>query len=207
MRPLSPILKTPCYQTCVLGALFLLLLLASLRLFAFGCSFPRFFSLFVSPASFYNSVLAAWQKVNGGFSNRSDTLAICASGGLFQQDVSSVSTKLVYSYHLYAAHLTPHCVLKFFPQVGPFYWSCTWKQLFFFDLDRQFSELAWKVAHGVLYAASRLIFFRLLGPPALFLWPCKGHFGSPVLRLPSCPVHPFLASITIVPLVMFSPFS
>ena len=32
---------------------------------------------------FYNSVLPAWQKVNGGFSNRSETLAICASGGVF----------------------------------------------------------------------------------------------------------------------------
>ena len=32
---------------------------------------------------FYNSLLAAWEKVNGGFSNRSDTLVICASGGLF----------------------------------------------------------------------------------------------------------------------------
>ena len=52
MRPPSPVDKTPCYQTCVLGALFLLLLLASLRLFAFGCSFPSFFSLFFSRASF-----------------------------------------------------------------------------------------------------------------------------------------------------------
>ena len=98
---------------------------------------------------FYNSVLAAWLKVNGGLSNRSDTLVICASGGLFQQNVSSVSTKLVYSYLLSAAHVTPQCVAKFFPQFGPLYWSCTWRQLFFFDLDRQVIDLAWKVTHGV----------------------------------------------------------
>ena len=140
----------------------------------FGCSLlvvlSRASSLYLSLLPpFYNSVLAAWQKVNGGFSNRSDTLAICASGGLFQQDVSSVSTKLVYSYHLSAAHLTPHCVVKFFSQVGPFYCSCTWKHLFFFDLDRQFSELAWKVAHGVLYTASRLISFGYSVPCFVFV--------------------------------------
>ena len=65
-----------------------------------GCSLlvvlSRASSLYLSLLPpFHNSVLPAWQKVNGAFSNRSGTLAICASGGLFQQDVSSVSTKLV----------------------------------------------------------------------------------------------------------------
>ena len=83
--------------TCVMGALFLLLLLRR-----FGCSpldilsRPSSLDLSLLP-SFYKSLLPAWQKVNGGFSNWSDTLVLCASGGLFQQDVSTVSTKLVYS--------------------------------------------------------------------------------------------------------------
>ena len=81
--------------------------------------------------------------------------------GLSQQDVSTVSTKLVYSYLLSAAHVTPHCVAKFFPQFGPLYWFCTWRQLFFFDLDRQVIDLAWKVAHAVLYTASRLVSFSV----------------------------------------------
>ena len=80
----------------------------------FGCSpldvlsRPSSLDLSLLPP-FYNSLLAAWQKVNEGFSNRSGTLVICTSGGLFQQDVSSVSTKLVYSYLLSAAEVTPHC--------------------------------------------------------------------------------------------------
>ena len=89
----------------------------------FGCSpldvlsHPSSLDLSLLPP-FYNSLLAAWQKVNGGFSNRSGTLVICTSGGLFQQDLSLVSTKLVYSYLLSAAHVTPHCVEKFVPQFG-----------------------------------------------------------------------------------------
>ena len=164
----------------------------------FGCSLlvvlSRASSLYLSVLPpFYNSVFAAWQKMNGGFSNRSDTLAICASGGLFQQDASSVSTKLLYSYLLSAAHLTPHCVAKFFPQVGPFYWSCTWKQLFFFDLDRQFSELAWKVAHGVLYTASRLISFGYSVPLLCFCGPVGTLWFtcSSIALLPSPPFPGF----------------
>ena len=96
----------------------------------FGCSplgvlsRPSSLDLSLLP-SFYRSLLATLQKVNGGFSNRSDTLVICASGGLFQENVSTVSTKLVYSYLLSVAHVTPHCVAKFFPQLGPLFWSCT----------------------------------------------------------------------------------
>ena len=119
---------------------------------------PLSFDLSLLPP-FYNSLLVAWQKVDGGFSNRSDTLVMCVSGGLFQGDVSLVSTKLVYSYLLSAAQKTPHCVTKFFPRFGPLYWSCTWRQLFFFDVDRQVIDLAWKVSHGILYTASRLVFF------------------------------------------------
>ena len=84
--------RTRCYQTCVLGALFCYYCWHRL-----GCSpldvlsRPSSLDLSLMP-SFYNSVLAAWQKVNGRFSNPSDTLVICASDGLFQQDVSSVST-------------------------------------------------------------------------------------------------------------------
>ena len=141
MRPPSPMDKTPCYQTCVLRALF-----CYYCWHRFGCSpldvlFRPSLDLSLLPP-FYNSVLAAWQKVNGGFSNWSDTLVICASGGLFQQDVSSVSPQLVYSYLLSASHVTPQCVAKFFPQFGPLYWSCTWRQLFFFDLDCQVIDLA-----------------------------------------------------------------
>ena len=131
---------------------------------------PRSFDLSLLPP-FYNSLLVAWQKVDGGFSNRSDTLVMCVSGGLFQGDVSSVSTKLVYSYLLSAAQETPHCVTKFFPRFGPLHWSCTWRQLFFSDVDRQVIDLAWKVSHGILYTASRLVSFGYSVPLACFCGP------------------------------------
>ena len=115
----------------------------------------------------------AWQKVDGGFSKRSDTFVMCTSGGLFQGNVSSVSTELVYSYLLSAAQETPHCATKFFPQFGPLYWSCTWRQLFFFYVDRQVIDLAWKVSHGILYTASRLVSFGYSVPLACFCGPVR----------------------------------
>ena len=55
--------------------------------------------------------------------------------------------------------VSPHCEVKFFPIFGSLYWSWTWRQLFFFDLDRTVIDLAWKVSHGVLYTAERLASF------------------------------------------------
>ena len=55
--------------------------------------------------------------------------------------------------------LSRHCEEKFFPLFGSLYWSCTWRQLFFFDLDRPVIDFCWKVSHGVLYTAERLAGF------------------------------------------------
>ena len=41
----------------------------------------------------------------------------------------------------------------------PLFWSCNWRQLFLFDVGRPVINLAWKIAHGVLYTADRLAFF------------------------------------------------
>ena len=54
---------------------------------------------------------------------------------------------------------TPHCVVKFTPTFGDLYWSTTWRELFFFDIDRAVIDLSWKIAHGVLYTADRLSSF------------------------------------------------
>ena len=53
----------------------------------------------------------------------------------------------------------PHCVEKFRPQFGDLYWPSTWSQLFCFNLDHPVIDLSWKVAHGVLCTADRLIGF------------------------------------------------
>ena len=73
--------------------------------------------------------------------------------------VSTMSTKSAYLFLLSENAVSPHCEEKFFPLFGSLYWSCTWRQLFFFDLDLPVIDLCWKVSHGVLYTAERLAGF------------------------------------------------
>ena len=59
---------------------------------------------------------------------------------------------------------------------GSLDWPSTWRSLTFFDLERQVTDLCWKIAHGVLYTAQRLVSFGLSVPPSCFC-------GSPVESL------------------------
>ena len=108
---------------------------------------------------FYRSFLSAWRAVDGGFSVSHGSFAIGCSSGLSISSVSTISTKSVYTFLLSENLSTPHCVVKFDPIFGSLYWSCTWRQLFLFDVDRPVIDLAWKIAHGVLYTADRLASF------------------------------------------------
>ena len=75
-----------------------------------------------------------------------------------------MSTKSCYFYFLSENVVEPHCIAKFAPTFGVLYWSTTWRTLSFFDLDRQVLDLNWKIAHGVLYVAQRLVSFGLPVP-------------------------------------------
>ena len=111
---------------------------------------------------FYRSFLSAWRAVDGGGGGVSvsrGSFAIGCSSGLSISPVSTISTKSVYSFLLSENLSTPHCVVKFAPIFGILYWSCTWPELFLFDVDRPDIDLAWKIAHGVLYTADRLASF------------------------------------------------
>ena len=108
---------------------------------------------------FYRSFLSAWRAVDGGFSVSHGSFAIGCSSGLSISPVSTISTKSVYTFLLSENLSTPHCVVKFAHIFGLLYWSCTWRQLFLFDVDRPVIDLAWKIAHGVLYTADRLASF------------------------------------------------
>ena len=108
---------------------------------------------------FYRSFLSAWRAIDGGFSVSHGSFAIGCSSGLSISPVSTISTKSVYTFLLSEILPTPHCVVKFAPIFGLLYWSCTWRQLFLFDVDRPVIDLAWKIAHGVLYTADRLASF------------------------------------------------
>ena len=117
-------------------------------------SYPFFFAPDSLPP-FYRELVFAWRACNGSFT--SGSLGIGA--GIDFCNVCSVTTKSVYLYLLSERFVSPHCEVKFYPLFGSLYWSSTWRQLFFFDLDRPVIDLCWKVAHGVLYTAERLSSF------------------------------------------------
>ena len=104
---------------------------------------------------FYRSLLLAWRACKGFF--QVSTLGI--GSGIEFCPVSSMTTRSSYLLLLSDNAVSPHCEVKFFPLFGSLYWSWTWRQLFFFDLDRPVIDLAWKVSHGVLYMAERLASF------------------------------------------------
>ena len=109
-------------------------------------------------------------------------------------------------YSLRAAR-PPHCVEKFHPQYGDLYWSSTWSQLFCFNLDRPVIDLSWKVAHGVLYTADRLIGFRYDIDATCF---CNTALETPshlFFFLPARTKRPFLASVSYALLLLLLPFS
>ena len=87
-----------------------------------------------------------------------------------------MSTKSCYAYLLSKNMVPPQCVVKFSPMYGSLDWPSTWRLLTFFELDHQVTDLCWKIAHGVLYTAQRLVSFGLSVPPSCFC-------GSPVESL------------------------
>ena len=104
---------------------------------------------------FYRSLLTAWRACKGSLT--ASSLGI--GSGIDFCPVSTMSTKSAYLFLLSENDVSPHCEEKFFPLFGSLYWSCTWRQLFFFDLDRPVIDLCWKISHGVLYTAERLAGF------------------------------------------------
>ena len=125
---------------------------------------------------FYKSLLSAWRGLDGSFSATRDSLVFGLSSCHACSPVSSMSTKLCYLYLLSEHLVPPHCVEKFAPAYGALYWPTTWRSLNFLDLDRQVIDLNWKIAHGVLYTAQRLVSFGLSIPLACFC-------GAPVESL------------------------
>ena len=88
------------------------------------------------------------------------------SGGPFL--VSSISCKSCYLLFLELNPAKLHCIQKFAASFAPLDWSSTWKSLQFMPLDRQVRDLNWKIAHGVLYTAERLISFGYQYQPSCF---------------------------------------
>ena len=126
-------------------------------------------SLFLLVASglpaFYCALLRAWTALHGSLS---ETGLIVGSADNALLQASSLSCKSCYQLLLSLNPVQPHCVVKFRPNYGDLDWVSTWKTLFFMPLDRKPIDLCWKVAHGVLYTAHRLVSFGLNVPPDCF---------------------------------------
>ena len=110
---------------------------------------------------FYNSFSQAWRSLDGSFSVSRNSLVYGSSSCHVCSPVSAMSTKVCYQYLLSENMVLPHCVEKFASTFCRLYWSTTWRSLSFFDLDRQVTDLSWKIAHGILYTAQRLVSFGL----------------------------------------------
>ena len=93
---------------------------------------------------FYAAVLDAWRAVDGPSA---------------PVPVSEISCKSCCGLLLGANRRSPHCERKFLPTFGHLYLPATWKQVHLMPLDRPVIYLCWRVSHGVLYTAERLVGF------------------------------------------------
>ena len=119
-------------------------------------------SLALSPGalpSFCQSLHLAWHAVDGSFSSSRSALVMSSSDPHQLALASNITAKSNYLYLLSVIFAPPHCEQKFLPVFGTLYWSATWRQLHFFDLDWPVVDLSWQVARGVLYIVIRLISF------------------------------------------------
>ena len=142
---------------------------------------PFAFSPEVLPP-FYASLLKSWRALLGSSSSSGLVVGSSASA-IIRAD--SLSTKSWYQLLLLLNPCRPHCIAKFYPRFGDLDWATTWKSLFFMPFDRHVIDLNWKVAHGVLYTADRLISFGYSISGACF---CGSPLESPEHLFFSCPL-------------------
>jgi hypothetical protein len=115
-------------------------------------TFPRNLIALLPP--FYQHIVRAWSQFDGG-----------AVAGILSLDVSSTAPRPLVELNSHSTYVIgrrlitpqPHCIGKFLPRYGPLHWSETWDQIHLQSLDRTVVDVNWKIAHGVLYTASRLV--------------------------------------------------
>ena len=129
---------------------------------------------------FYAALLRAWLALHGSMSPTG--LRVGVAERLL---ALSFTCKQCYDLLVSLAYRPPHCVEKFRPLYGDLDWETTWRSLFFLPLDKQVSALSWKVAHGVLYTADRLVSFGYNIPSPCF---CGHALETPVHLFFSCPL-------------------
>ena len=121
--------------------------------------------------AFYSSLLLAWRSLDGSFDDRLSSLVSASRDPHARRVVADLSSKIGYLFLLDENYAVPHCVEKFRPTFGALYWPSTslhvplhftsWCQLHFANFDRSVLDFSWRVAHGVVLTAQRLISFGL----------------------------------------------
>ena len=121
---------------------------------------PHSFNHSVLPA-FYSSLLLAWRSLDGSFDDKLSSLVFASRDPHARRVVTDLSSKIAYLFLLDENYAVPHCVEKFRPTFGALYWPSTWRQLHFANFHLSVLDFTWKVAHGVVLTAQRLISFGL----------------------------------------------
>ena len=132
---------------------------------------------------FYVSLFKAWIALRGSSDSSDLVIGAGLPGG--SSKIVTATCKSCYQLLLSLNVSQPHCILKFAASFGALDWPVTWRSLQFMPLDRQVRDLSWKVAHGVLYTADRLISFGYAISPACF---CGYHLECPEHLFFSCPL-------------------
>ena len=103
----------------------------------------------------YCALFKAWTFLGGTWSaTKGYRFGSSSLGGPFP--ISKATCKSCYVTLEQANTAQPYCVVKFGLFYGPLDWGLVLSSFFLIPLDRRVSDLAWKVAHGVLYTAKRL---------------------------------------------------
>ena len=131
---------------------------------------------------YYSALLKAWCAI-GASGSATGLLVASPSGQSLAIDLCTC--KCCYDLLLSMRPCVPHCVGKFRQSYPNLDWLSTWRSLFFLPLDRQAIDLNWKVAHGVLYTAERLVSFGYAYNPSCF---CGFHNESLEHLFFSCPL-------------------
>ncbi|CAB4034137.1 Hypothetical predicted protein [Paramuricea clavata] len=132
---------------------FLLSCLSIMPVHAFSlANFPR--RLISLLPSYYQFLLRAWFQFDGGAVDALLSLDVSSNRPHSLPDINS-HTAYVIGRRLVTPE--PHCIGKFRPTYSPLYWSQSWDQVHLTTLDRPVVDVNWKIAHSVLYTASRLV--------------------------------------------------
>ena len=132
-------------------------------------SFPAFYPPHLLPP-FFASLLESWALLGGH--SRGGAYFLRPTDDGKERPLSASTTKLCYKVLLDSVTTPPHCIHKFSGTFGPLYWDDTWKQVHVMPLDRHVIDVNWKIAHGVIYTADRLVSFGMAVDPMCH---CNNH--------------------------------